>query len=311
MNLQKRNDLIEKCKATDGVPGVSRITEVELKSLQDARDDAELSEQPAMRVTQYDDSKGIGFSGVMRLRDQYFPDSSVNFGPLLVESDRYEKMSAIDALHELIWIDKFRTQKDVRTIDVRQFFDGNSDENSLAPVPVSASFDGWRDVLLSIANRPDVLAVGASVFDLPSPEHREDDSFWIQAERWNIWTTAPLKEVRHWAKPLKFQSVYKVPSIKVRAPHEERLPPKTYAYALVIAAQSGVPARRCRGPIYRPVKLTYSPPSAERTTMQEESWHHLRERFIPSLEGSVKELVQRASDAYHEFGRTGIPSPVL
>lgn len=291
--------------------GVARFTEDELRTLDEARKDAELSERPAMHLSHHNDGRGFGFGGVMKLKDRYFPGSSLNFAPMLFESDRFENLSAFDALHELMWLERRSSQKNIRTIHSRDFFGGNTDEQSLNPFPISASFSEWRDALLTFANRPNVMAVGASVFDLPSPEHREDDLFWIQAECWYVWTSAPLKEIKQWTKPLKCHGVYKVPAYRVRAPNQERLPPKTYAYALVLAAQLEVPTRRCHGPIYRAAEATYAPASAEHKTMSEQAWHDLRERFIPSLDGGAEDLMQIASDAYHAFGRTGIPTPAL
>ena len=97
------------------------------------------------------------------------------------------------------------TYGDPPLLTVGEFFDGNTDEQSLAPnrdvaaVPLSLV----ADTLRAVEARADVEAVRLTVHETPNPLVPEEDDVWIAAGEALIFSDAPREEVESWVAPLK------------------------------------------------------------------------------------------------------------
>ena len=97
------------------------------------------------------------------------------------------------------------TYGDPPLLTVGEFFDGNTDEQSVAPnrdvaaVPLSLVADALR----AVEARADVEAVRLTVHETPNPLVPEDDDIWIAAGDVLIFSDATREEVGSWVAPLE------------------------------------------------------------------------------------------------------------
>lgn len=310
MDIEKRDNLIQQYKMDGGIPGIARLADRDREIIRQLREREE-GHAPSWQVLRRDDGLKTFMVGPwLDALGELRPDKSVYVGPLYTWPERYERMNGADAAEELFWLDAKQNETNIRTVDGRAFFDGNTDETSHCPQPTLAPFSRWRDVLLSLADHPDTLAVRASVFDLPEPGLAADDDRWLQAEMWFVWARTTPKILREWLKPLQPRYVMKVGQ-QLALPPVSRVPQKTYLFSITPSDWYGIPERRCRGAIYTPPAKTYAPQSPHRMDLYEVEWRSYRERLVPSLDSPLRETVNATLDAFYDFQATGIPCPGL
>jgi len=92
------------------------------------------------------------------------------------------------------------------SLSLEEFFDGNTDEHSIAPNAVGYGHPGLRvfkEVLERIRSEDRVVDVRIEVHEWPEPGAPGDDDMWIAAERVFFWTRGvSQEELAEWTKPL-------------------------------------------------------------------------------------------------------------
>ena len=87
------------------------------------------------------------------------------------------------------------------TVTVDEFFDGNDDEDSIGvnlPGDKHIGLNGFRHVLTSIRDRPDVQDVFLELTEVPDPDEPLDDEIWPTACVAFVVTSASLEDVKDW-----------------------------------------------------------------------------------------------------------------
>lgn len=218
INLRKRNKLIASITAGggDGFNGSDVLTDLDRQAIERAYADERAKGTGAGEPGRRKAGRGGNPAGhdVLMGAVAYartFLNISINIAPIFNQPAAFDGMSAARLFEELLRRERADAAGPVRTVDVRAFYDGNGDRGSVAPNLVDSdhgpTFEAIRDTLLGIADRPEVAAVGVEIHDVPDPEVRADDDVWLSAERVFIWTSAPAKSVREWAKPLMADGV--------------------------------------------------------------------------------------------------------
>ena len=95
-------------------------------------------------------------------------------------------------------------------VSLEEFFVGNTDEASIGVnlVPEQhIGLNGYRRVLESIHERPDVQDVFLELTEIPDLDEPADDGIWPTACVAFIVTSAALSEVKEWVEPLYPRSV--------------------------------------------------------------------------------------------------------
>ena len=215
MDLSKRNALIASLTAADGsAPRTDVLTAEDQAAIAAARAD-ELSLPPEQRsapVTVPDDEEQdivIEMDLLLRWQDLFLAPvgKGLNVVPLWDSPEAFAGLSPAGVFEQLILRERQREAGPIQTVDVRAFFDGNTDRSSIAPNVVDSehgpTFEMLRETLLRLTDRDDVFAVGIEIHELPNPDVAADNDIWLAAERVFIWTRQPLRVVKEWIAPLR------------------------------------------------------------------------------------------------------------
>lgn len=130
-------------------------------------------------------------------------EEGLDLSPLFREPEKYRGWSDAAILDELRRIRDNLPPKP--TLSIEEFFDGNTDEYSIAPnrTDLQPPLAVFRTTLEAIAARPDVQTIRLSVHEMPHPLYEEDDDMWIHVGNVLVWTSMDATELNRLFEPLR------------------------------------------------------------------------------------------------------------
>jgi hypothetical protein len=247
MDLAKRNALIDSYLAiSESAEPTNKLTEQDRAAIAAARaEEPNLPPERRVVVTIPPDEEEdivVELDQLVTWKDQLLgPGGRLDIGPLtsLGDVEKYAGLSVADVFEKLITRQRNWPPATVPTIDIRAFYDGNTDRGSLAPNIVDGeggpTFETLRDTLLGLAARDDVAAVGVEVHELPNPEVDDDNDMWIHGERVFLWTTQRAPAVKKALAAIRPTAVSRerIAAVTPPASAATPLPKGTFLYAIV------------------------------------------------------------------------------
>lgn len=95
-------------------------------------------------------------------------------------------------------------------VGVDEFFEGNTDEYSIAPNIVGYGHPGlteFRRILTEIRSRPEVQDVLIAIHESPDADDPADAEIWPDSDTVYVLTSATSQQLADWASTLRFNEV--------------------------------------------------------------------------------------------------------